>query len=127
VYYHVFRHRVMQIGVFLFCELHNFLYDSQIKFKITLDKCHRCYRYRCSRNCSQTTRITFVFNRTRNEHFACLEQSAKFNFAAVTLTTAVSKSHFNIYLFITITTYLSLYLRCDLTKSGLGTVIIDFT
>jgi hypothetical protein len=37
-----------------------------------------------------------------------------------------SKSHFNIYLFITITTYLSLYLRCDLTKSGLGTVKVGF-
>jgi hypothetical protein len=38
-----------------------------------------------------------VCNRTRNKHFACLEQAAKLNFAAVALTTAVkSKSHFNI-------------------------------
>jgi hypothetical protein len=40
----------------------------------------------------------FVCNRTRNEHFACLEQAAKLNFAAVALTTAVKVSHFNIYL-----------------------------
>jgi hypothetical protein len=30
-----------------------------------------------------------VCNRTRNEHFACVEQAAKLNFAAVALTTAV--------------------------------------
>jgi hypothetical protein len=42
--------------------------------------------------------IIFVCNRTRNEHFACLEQAAKLNFAAVALTTAVKVSHFNIYL-----------------------------
>jgi hypothetical protein len=34
-------------------------------------------------------KIFFVCNRTRNEHFACLEQAAKLNFAAVALTTAV--------------------------------------
>jgi hypothetical protein len=68
--------------------------------------------------------ITIVCNRTRNEHFACLEQAAKLNFAAVALTTAVKVKVISFqYLFIiTITTYLSLYLRCDLTKSGLGTV-----
>jgi hypothetical protein len=38
-----------------------------------------------------------VYNRTRNEHFACVEQAAKLNFAAVALTTAVKVSHFNIY------------------------------
>jgi hypothetical protein len=31
----------------------------------------------------------FVCNRTRNEHFACVQQAAKLNFAAVALTTAV--------------------------------------
>jgi hypothetical protein len=33
--------------------------------------------------------IQFVWNRTRNEHFACVEQAAKLIFAAVVLTTAV--------------------------------------
>jgi hypothetical protein len=36
--------------------------------------------------------ITIVCNRTRNEHFAYREQAAKFNFAAVALTTAVKVS-----------------------------------
>jgi hypothetical protein len=36
-----------------------------------------------------STIIYFVCNRTRNEHFACVQQAAKLNFAAVTLTTAV--------------------------------------
>jgi hypothetical protein len=39
-----------------------------------------------------------VCNRTRNEHFACVQQTAKLNFAAVALTTAVKLSHFYIYL-----------------------------
>jgi hypothetical protein len=42
--------------------------------------------------------IIFVCNRTRNEHFACVQQAAKLNFAAVALTTAVKVSHFYIYL-----------------------------
>jgi hypothetical protein len=39
-----------------------------------------------------------VCNRARNEHFACVQQAAKLNFAAVALTTAVKVSHFYIYL-----------------------------
>jgi hypothetical protein len=40
----------------------------------------------------------FACNRTRNEYFACVQQAAKLNFAAVALTTAVKVSHFYIYL-----------------------------
>jgi hypothetical protein len=52
-------------------------------------------------------KINFVCNRTRNEQFACVQQVAKLNFAAVALT---------------ITTYLSAYFQCNLTNSGLVTV-----
>jgi hypothetical protein len=40
-----------------------------------------------------------VCNRTRNEHFACLEQAAKFNFAAVALTTAVKVKVISIFIY----------------------------
>jgi hypothetical protein len=41
----------------------------------------------------------FVCNRTRNEHFACLEQAAKLNFAAVALTTAVQVKVISIFIY----------------------------
>jgi hypothetical protein len=41
----------------------------------------------------------FVCNRTRNEHFACLEQAAKLNFAAVALTTAVKVKVISIFIY----------------------------
>jgi hypothetical protein len=42
----------------------------------------------------------FVCNRTRNEHFACLEQAAKLNFAAVALTTAVKVKVISIFIYL---------------------------
>jgi hypothetical protein len=44
-------------------------------------------------------KIIFVCNRTRNEHFACLEQAAKLNFAAVALTTAVKVKVISIFIY----------------------------
>jgi hypothetical protein len=44
-------------------------------------------------------KINFVCNRTRNEHFACLEQAAKLNFAAVALTTAVKVKVISIFIY----------------------------
>jgi hypothetical protein len=70
---------------------------------------------------SANGKSVFVCYRTRNEHFACLQQTAKSNFAAVALTTAVKVKVIFIFI-ITITTYLSTYFRCNLTKSGLVTV-----
>jgi hypothetical protein len=43
--------------------------------------------------------MPFVCNRTRNEHFACLEQAAKLNFAAVALTTAVKVKVISIFIY----------------------------
>jgi hypothetical protein len=48
-----------------------------------------------------------------------LQQAAKLNFAAVALTTAVKVK---VIFIITITTYLSAYFRCNLTKFQLVTV-----
>jgi hypothetical protein len=46
-----------------------------------------------------TKKKYFVCNRTRNEHFACLEQAAKLNFAAVALTTAVKVKVISIFIY----------------------------
>jgi hypothetical protein len=46
--------------------------------------CIVCQEYEAMR-----TQKDFVCNRTRNEHFAYLQEAAKLNFAADTLTTAV--------------------------------------
>jgi hypothetical protein len=51
------------------------------------------------RNKRHDTKILFVCNRTRNKHFACLEQAAKLNFAAVALTTAVKVKVISIFIY----------------------------
>jgi hypothetical protein len=42
-----------------------------------------------NKNGGKLQKNIFVCNRTRNEHFACIQQAAKLNFAAVALTTPV--------------------------------------
>jgi hypothetical protein len=56
-------------------------------------------------------KLYFVCNRTRNEHFACLQQAAKLNFAAVALTTAVKVKVIFIFIYYQLSQLQHIYLH----------------